>query len=403
MTVRPGSLRVVLMDRYLLGRMLPRMGVVLLVTLLILLTERILRLLDLVTSKGAPLRLVLDMAVNLVPHYLGLAMPAAFAVAVLTLLAALSRDSEIDVLESAGWSLRRIGAPFVVTGVILAFISLPLFGFIQPYSRYAYRAVKHAAYTVGWTGWVEEGMLIDAGDGLTISIGDVDATGRAVSRVFVHQVDEAGRESVLTARRGVVVTDPGGDTVRLVLIDGRGLVDGQWLDFERLRLERSFSAERNPFRPRGLKERELTLGELLERMRSPGPEPPDPRFAAEFHARLVRSVALVGVALFAVPLGVARKRSPAWPRIAIALVILVAFNELLLTTQSLAELGHLDPALGVWGVGTLFMGGSLWLYLATPGQGARSPLRAPLRLVETLLELVAAPLRRLGRWLGIRA
>ena len=182
----PWRLTVTRVDRYLLWRMAPRMGVALLVTLLALLLERILRLIDLVATQGAPLQLVVGMALNLVPHYLGLALPATFCIAVLTALAALSRENEIDALENSGWSLRRIGAPFIAAAVVLALISLPLFGVLQPYTRYGYRAIKHAAQNAGWTGRLEEGVFVDAGNDLIISAGEVDPTGRVLSRVFVN-------------------------------------------------------------------------------------------------------------------------------------------------------------------------------------------------------------------------
>jgi len=397
----PRRFLVTRVDRYLLWRMAPRMGVVLLVTLLALMLERILRLIDLVATEGAPLQLVVGLAVNLVPHYLGLALPATFAIAVLTLLATLSRENELDALENAGWSLRRIGAPFIAAAVVLAMISLPLFGVLQPYSRYGYRAIKYAAKNAGWSGRMEEGVFIDAGNGLLISAGEVDPTGRILSRVFVIQ-RENGTESVFTAERGLILPDKEARVVRLLLKNGRGLVADGWLDFEDLKLAREFKIDRNPFRPRGSSERELTFGELLTRASGADGLPPEPRYLAEFHGRIVRALSLIGVALMSIPLGVTRKRAPAWPRIVLALAILVAFDQILQTVQSLAGLGLIDPALGLWGVAGVFTLAAGWLYAMTPGQGAASPLRAVLRRFDTLIGDMAVLGRRVGGWLGIR-
>ncbi len=382
---------------------MPRMGLALLITLLALLLERILRLIDLVTTQGAPLGLVVGMAMNLIPHYLGLALPVTFCIAVLTLLATLSRDNEIDALENAGWSLRRIGAPFVAVAVVLAIVSLPLFGMLQPYSRYAYREIKHAAQNAGWSGRLEEGVFVETDNGLVVSAGEIDPTGRILSRVFVLQPDEKGRESVFTAERGLIVPDQEARVVRLLLKDGRGLAGGGWIDFDDLTLEQTFDIDRNPFRPRGEGERELTFSELFTRATGTDGMPPAPSYWAEFHARLVRAVALIGVALISIPLGVTRKRAPAWPRIAIAVAILVAFNELLQTADSLASLGRVSPALAIWGVGGAFMALGTWLFVVTPGQGAPSPLRLLLRRIDVLSGDVAELLRRAAARLGIRS
>ena len=398
----PRRFTVTRIDRYLLWRMLPRMGVALLVTLLALLMERILRLIDLVATQGAPLDLVVSMALNLVPHYLGLALPATFCIAVLSSLATLSRENELDALENAGWSLRRIGVPFIAAAMVLVMISLPLFGVLQPYTRYAYREVKHAAKNAGWAGRLEEGVFIDAGNGLLISAGEVDPTGRVLSRVFVIQ-REGDAESVLTSQRGLIMPDKEARVVRLLLKDGRGLVAGGWLDFEDLKLSREFAIDRNPFRPRGDSERELTFPELLARARGTDGLPPEPRYLAEFHGRLVRTFALIGVALMSIPLGVTRKRAPIWPRMVLALGILVAFDQVLQTVQSLASLGRIDPVIGLWGACAVFTLGSGWLYAVSPGQGAPSPMRGLLRQLDALSAEAVSLGRRLGGWLGLKS
>jgi lipopolysaccharide export system permease protein len=174
------------------------------------------------------------------------------------------------------------------------------------------------------------------------------------------------------------------------------------VEFDDLTLEQTFDIDRNPFRPRGESERELTFPELVRRATGADGMPAEPRYWAEFHARLVRAVALIGVALISVPLGVTRKRAPAWPRIAIAVAILVAFNELLQTADSLASLGRVSPALALWGVGAVFMALGAWLFVVTPGQGAPSPLRFLLRRIDVVTGDFAELIRRAGARLGIR-
>jgi len=385
-----------LVDRYLLRLMLPRMGAALIVTLVALLLERMLRLFDLVTGQGATIGPALGMAISLVPHYIGLAMPAAFCIGVLTCLASLSQQNEIDALESAGWSLRRIGVPFILCALVLMLFSLALFGVIQPYSRYAYYEIRHSVLTSAWNGRIEQGVFVEAGEDLTLSAAAIDPTGRVLDRVFAIQKDVKG-EVVLTARRGLVVPEDGGKTVRLLLSDGVAMTpDGGRLDFNELALERRFPADANPFRPRGDSERELTMAELFTLMRGEGVLPLDPRYAAEFHARLIRAVSLIGVALLAVPLGVARKRSPAWPRIAIAIGILAAYDNVIKMVESMADLGKIDPALGLWGLCAGFIALTGLIFLLTPGQGALSPVRSVLRLIDLAVGDVRRLLRRSG-------
>lgn len=367
-------------DRYLMRLMLPRMFAALAITLAALVLERLLRLFDFVTEQGAPPGPVLGMAVNLLPHYLGLALPAAFSIGILGALSRLSQDSEIDALEAAGWSLRRIGVPFIGGAALLAVVSLLLFGYIQPYSRYAYYEIRNEVLNAGWDGRLQGGVFLDLGDEFVLSAASADAGGRALYRVFMQRVED-GKPFAVTAERGLVLPDPENQTVRLVLENGRTLLpDGDRLDFDRLVVPRRFDMT-GPFRPRGENARELTQNELWSAMHS-ADDATARAFALEFHERLIRAVSLLGIALLSVPLAVARKRSPGWPRIALAIVVLAVFDNLIKFVAGMGALGRIEPAVGMWTLALIFNGGALWVYFTNPGQGAEGPLRRFLRWID---------------------
>ncbi|MEL6792325.1 MAG: LptF/LptG family permease [Pseudomonadota bacterium] len=340
------------MDAYLLRLMATPMIAALSVTLAALLLERVLRLFELLTGKGAPLGLVLSMTLNLVPHYLGLALPAAFAVGIIVVMTSLSTENEVDAMEGAGWSVRRIGACFILCACALSIFSTILFGYVQPYSRYAFQVVRHELVNAAWDARVEAGVFVEAGDGLTISAEEVDPTGRFLERVFVRQLEDGGAERILTAQRGVLIPNPERSALRLRMINGVavsiGRAEGELsATFDSVMLEREFDLNENQFRPRGGSERELTFGELWTKMTGADGFIPEPRWAAEFYARLLRSLAVIGVPLIAVPLAVAGKRSPPWRRVVVALAILVAFQNITKAVQGAAENGDVDPLLGL--------------------------------------------------------
>lgn len=374
--------------------MLPRMAAALAIALSALVLERLLRLFDFVSGAGVSPGPVIGMALNLLPHYLGLALPVAFCIGLLGALARLSEDSEIDALEAAGWSLRRIGAPFLACAAVLAAASLLLFGYVQPYSRYAYYELRNEVLTAGWDGRLQGGVFLDLGEDFVLSAGTVDAAGRVLYRVFLQREQDGGSVAV-TAERGFVLPDPDGRTVRLVLENGRTLLaNGDRLDFDRLVVPREFDMETGPFRPRGENARELTLSELWTVIGAAEGEPAR-RFRVELHDRLVRAVSLLGIAMMSVPLAVTRKRSPSWPRLALAIATLAILDNLIKLVSGLAVMGEIDPALGLWGLALLFNGGALWLYVTHPGQGAEGPLRRFLRWIDRIPR-GAGPVRNAG-------
>lgn len=369
-----------IIDAYLLRLMATPMIAALAVTLAALLLERVLRLFELLTGKGAPLGLVVSMTLNLVPHYLGLALPAAFAVGIIVVMTSLSSENEIDAMEGAGWSIRRIGVGFIFCAVALSIFSTILFGWLQPYTRYGFQAVRHELVNAVWDARVEAGVFVEAGGGLTISAEEVDPTGRFLERVFVRQIEDDGAERILTAQRGVLIPNPDRTALRLRLVEGVAVSIGRKegelsATFDSVMLEREFDMNEAAFRPRGGSERELTLGELWERVSGGWGFQMEPRYAAEFYARILRSLAVIGVPLIAVPLAVAGKRSPPWRRVVVALAILVAFQNVTKAFQASAANGDIDPLLGIGGLGVAYFALGIWLFLTTPSQGTDSLAR----------------------------
>jgi lipopolysaccharide export system permease protein len=366
----------------------------LIVILCALLLERILRLIDLVAAQGGPLGPVLQMALNLIPHYLGLALPAAFFISMFVVVARLADDAELEAMMAVGRSLRRIEVPFVLIAVVLALVSLAIYGFLQPYTRYAYRAIFNMVKEAGWTGDVPQGIFVNAGDGMTIFAEAVDSTGRRMIKVFIHERHTAA-ETMTTAERGELVLRPERDLLSLILYNGRQvrLHDKavSLLDFDQFSFTRDFSQQALLFRPRGADERELTLVELYEKVRDAGEIAPD-TFRAELHGRIVRALSILVLPFFAVPMGLAAKRGRRAPGLVIASVILVLYHHSLQFGEGLVDLGRADPIPALWGPFAVFSAFCLavtWRTDVKPGIG---PLDGALSALETVSEALAKAL-----------
>ena len=89
-------------DLYILKRVALPLAATVGIAMAALLLERLIRLLDLFANRGGPMNIVLKMLANLVPHYLGIAVPAALFVGVLYASMRLSSDSELDAMRASG-------------------------------------------------------------------------------------------------------------------------------------------------------------------------------------------------------------------------------------------------------------------------------------------------------------
>ncbi len=386
-----------LIDRYALKLMLwPLVGAIL-VTLTGLLLERVLRLLDVLSSSSNRFGFLTELTANLVPHYLGLTLPAAFFIALFVVVSRLNQDSEVDALLASGVSFSRIVVPFVGLGLLLMFISLALFGYLQPYSRYAYRAALHAAENAGWSGTVQGGMIVAPSDKLTMTTNMADAAGRRLSGVFIRQIDDAGREQVITAALGQLRTNADGESATLVLekglqlgTDARG--DPQVLSFDTFSMRVPLAGAARLLRARGGDERELTLNELVGESRRPDSLIPRQTLIAEFLARVSRAISLPLLPLLALPLGLATKRRGSAPGIIVAGLLLLTFNQLLQFGQGLAANGKASAVLSVGGPFVAFTAICALTFVTSRKRPGETPVGL---LVEHIADFLSRARKRL--------
>src|SRR5437868_13808807 len=87
---------------------------------MLLLLDRMLKLFDFVVSEGGPVAIVFRMLANLLPEYLGLAIPLGLTLGVLLAFRKLALSSELDSLRGVGRSygrLRRV--PYIYALLLL--------------------------------------------------------------------------------------------------------------------------------------------------------------------------------------------------------------------------------------------------------------------------------------------
>ena len=385
-----------LIDRYLLAETWRRLGIALAVVLASLVLERILRLFDIVSLHGGPVTMVWEMALYLVPHYLGLALPAGFFLSVFLQVTRLGDDNEFDALLSCGISPARFAVPFVASALVLVAISVALFGYAQPYGRYAYRAVYYLATNVPWGARVPEYAFSTIGKNTVVTADRVTDFGNTLEKVFVHQWRD-GREIITTAARGELDFDAGRSRFGLRLYDGvqafvsdRGQTS--FNHFDTLEMDRSFAATLPEFRPRGNDVREYSLDELLDGATTPTPPLPRSEILAELHGRLVRAMSLIFLPFLAIPMALAAKRQRRGIGIVFGAMVLLVFHYVLQTLEGLADSGRL-PVLTLWGATAIFAAFSLSLFW----RAQRRPGENPLDRVFSLMEDAAIAVRILIR------
>ena len=366
-----------ILDGYILRMLGAPAGAVLGVTLVAFLLDQTLHLIDQLASNGAHLGYLFGLVTNLVPYELGLALPASFFVSMFIVIARLDEESEIDAILSGGISFERIVAPLVFAGMVLGVVSLLLVGYLQPYSRFAYRALLNAATDAGWTARLDPQVFIHAGPDFTISADEADPTGRLLKGVFIRRKTQMG-ETVVTAADGVLSLRGDQKTTDLRLDGGMILTDAG-AGMSRLLRFGDFAyheaiASGAVLRPRGGDEEELTLPELLSESRRPDSMIPKPALQAELYSRIARSLAIPLLPLLALPLAMASKRGRRAPGMIIGAIILVMFHHGITLAKGFATQGLLNPMVAMGGLYAILAAVAFWLFLSSRRRPGETPI-----------------------------
>jgi lipopolysaccharide export system permease protein len=341
-----------------------------------LLAERLVRLLDVTLGKKNSFGVVFELLAYLVPHYLGTAIPAALFLGLLFGFNKLSKNHEIDGMMAAGVGLHQLLKPALLLAVAFSIASLGMFGWLQPLTRYAYRSVLFDVKNVDAFYLAEEGVFMQSGS-RTFILDKLDRETNVFEHIFVFDYKGPGGSETLTASSGTLITVPGQTRPILRLNDGHRLLLERWPTLQKdgppvPPSVAEFRQTDTPlgkvgkdlFRPRGDDEREMTLPEIYQSLDSPPKNTTANAMRAEFHRRIINVLAMLILPILAIPFAVGRPRSPRAYRMALALILLVAFHEVIEQGSLTAKLGNLSPWVSMWLPMALLTAFALWRFHA---------------------------------------
>ena len=383
------------LDIYLLKQCVQVVVGLTLLALGVLLLERLLRIFELVTNTDDTIGAAARMLLNLIPYYLGLAIPVALFLGVLITVDRVSRTGELSASLAAGVSMFDILRPFMLIAGVLALVSLLVMGFLQPLGRYDFRATVDRVEQTSDEAVFQEGKFAQSGKFVFWT--EDRSGGDRLGPVFILEEDTANAaERITTAPSGRIGRGVLEDETRITLNTGQGITVApkdtlvvEQLEFRRL--DWNIEGDVLSFRPRGDDERELTILELVSEARGQGLGVVAPHIAATTaHSQLGRSLLLLLLPLIALPMGLGYGRSFQSTGIAVGIVFLLVAQKSLEAGQSLANAQTIAPWMGTWPVFGIIALIGLGLFL----RSALFVATPPLMLLSFDLGSVA---RRFGR------
>ena len=127
------------------------------------------------------------MLANLVPHYLGLALPLGAFLGIMLAFRNLSMSSELDALSSSGASFGRLMRPVYMLIAVLMVFDFLLVSYIQPFARYKYQQIRFDVTSGALGIKIPAGEFIAISDGVTIRLGEIDTQTRIAREIFLER------------------------------------------------------------------------------------------------------------------------------------------------------------------------------------------------------------------------
>jgi lipopolysaccharide export system permease protein len=355
-------------DRYIFRLVIvPMLGVFVLAASLLML-EKMLRLMEFVSTQGGPITIVFRMLLNMTPEYAGLAIPLGLMLGILFAFRKLATTSELDVLRAVGWSYTRLlRVPYILTLLLMA-LNFAIVGYWQPLARYDYEQLDFELRSGALGASIKVGEFTQLEDRVALRIEQSEDEGRRLMGIFGRIANEKGQVLSISAREGRFLANrENRNTIVLRLSDGTIVQDmpgstPRVLSFTQHDLPIDLPAIER-FRARGDESRVYLLPELLEigwsddaaaKVRAEG--------QANFNFRIVEVVMMLMLPLMAVALAIPPKRSTSALGVFVSIVMVVAYHKINQYGQDVAALGRVDPLLALWGPFAVFAGLILWMY-----------------------------------------
>lgn len=355
-------------DRYLAGLIVVPLVATLLVSAMLLLLDKMLKLFDFVVNEGGPVSVVWRMLGNMIPEYLSLGIPIGLVLGIILSFRKLALNSELDSVSSSGVSYLRLLKVPMAFAVVLMALNVLIVGFLQPYSRYAYEGLRFELRSGALGASIKVGEFANMGKGFTLRVDEAQNAGRDLMGIFAHTSTKSGSAMTAMAEKGqfLATDDPNVILFRLtngVLVQTRpGDASPRLLNFNLHDIPIDLP-EIEAFRARGGRELELTLPELYSLSGDPAIDAATRReYRANLHRRLIQPFLLLVLPFFAMALAVPAKRNSSALGVFIGVIGLVVYNEVSEAGERMAVRGELDPVLAQWVPFTIFTLTSLAMF-----------------------------------------
>lgn len=370
---------------YVLKEILPISFLGVMIFTVILLMDKILKLIELIVTRGVSVSRILMLLLFISPSFLTFTVPISVLLGTLLGIGRLSSDSEITAFKASGISLYQLYIPVFALSMAAYLFTTFLVFYGLPWGNRGFRATLYLIARSRADVEIKERVFNDLFDGLVVYVDKVPIQGKKMEGILIYDERDKERANTIFAKEGFIVSDPKSHEVALRLVDGdihryepKSNVY-QRIQFStydlKLELAKIFVSL-----GKKLKEHEMSVEEIREKMakmrqRGENTTPQE----IEIHKRYAIPFVCLVFGLVGLPLGIQPRRSGRSHGFVFSILILLAYYILLTSFEILAN-RHVIPPLAVgWAPNVLF--GALGVYLLVKSAN-ETPVRISLWVGE---------------------
>jgi lipopolysaccharide export system permease protein len=341
-----------LIDRYLLREILTPFALTLGALMLILLTDQLLRLVELLINKGISLLTVLKIFLSILPAFLVIALPAGVLIGIIIAFNRLSTDNEIIALQANGISLYRLLWPAMQFSVIALALTFSLSVWAKPWAGRSLKDLGISLVRQQAAVGLEAGMFNELFEDVVIYVEELPVPDR-LAGVLIYDLRDPQNPVLTLAKEGAVFNDPEKNILGFRLLQGHQYRfdpeepgRNQVIRFSTYEFKMDLNAVLNdpgstvePSTPEAIKRAMEEDPERAGRYR---------RLLGEHYKNYAFPFSCLIFGLVGVPLGAAVRRAGRLGGFTVGLFLALVYYILVIAADFVTALGTVPPALAVW-------------------------------------------------------
>ncbi len=372
---------------YILKEILPIFLIGLMTFTLILLMDKILKLIEMIVTRGVSLYQILKLLLFISPSFLIFTIPMAVLLGTLLSFGRLSGDSEITAFKASGMSLYQLFLPISAFSVLAYLLTTFLVFYGLPWGNRGFMSTLYLIAQSKADIDIKERVFNDAFDGIVVYVDKVPIRGKRMEGILIYDERDPTKLGTIFAKEGFLINNPNSQEVILRLFNGdihrfepRANVY-QKVRFDaydlKLELAKAFTAI-----AKKLKDKEMSINEIKEKMKAMEKNGEDTTsLRVELHKRYAFPFACIVFGLIGVPLGIQPRRSGRSYGFVFSILIILTYY-ISLTASEIFAVRHTIPAfLAGWAPNFLFGGLGIYLLIKTANE---SPFKLSVWLIEAI-------------------